>query len=89
MPWARATRLRPPAAGLVAAGLPHLLLLHRRLRWQHCARQRRPHEPRERFNATLRARLGQHVRKTLSFAKSDLMLDICIRLFLHQYNGLS
>lgn len=40
----------------------------------------------ERFNNTLRQRLGRFVRKTLSFSKSLLMHEIVIRLFLHQYN---
>jgi insertion element IS1 protein InsB len=26
------------------------------------------------------------VRKTLSFSKSDVMHEICLRLFLHRYN---
>jgi insertion element IS1 protein InsB len=40
----------------------------------------------ERWNNTLRQRLGRFVRKSLSFSKSDLMHDICLRLFLHDYN---
>ena len=40
----------------------------------------------ERFNNTLRQRLGRFVRKTLSFSKSFQMHEIAIRLFLHQYN---
>src|SRR6266550_9251231 len=40
----------------------------------------------ERFNNTLRQRLARLVRKTLSFSKSDVMHEICIKLFLHQYN---
>lgn len=40
----------------------------------------------ERFNNTLRQRLGRFVRKTLSFSKSLQMHEIAIRLFLHQYN---
>ena len=40
----------------------------------------------ERFNNTLRQRLGRLVRKTLSFSKSLPMHEIAIRLFLHQYN---
>ena len=55
--------------------------------WQHRPRQRAgPTNHVERFNATLRARLGRLMRKTLSFAKSHLMLEIYICLFLHQYN---
>jgi IS1 family transposase len=34
----------------------------------------------ERWNNTLRQRLGRFVRKSLSFSKSDLMHDICLRL---------
>jgi IS1 family transposase len=37
----------------------------------------------ERFNATLRARLGRLVRESLSFSRCPRMLDHCIRLFLH------
>lgn len=40
----------------------------------------------ERWNLTLRQRLGRFVRKTLSFSKSDQMHDACLRLFLHDYN---
>jgi IS1 family transposase len=40
----------------------------------------------ERWNNTLRQRLGRFVRKSLSFSKSDLMHDICLRLFLPDYN---
>ena len=40
----------------------------------------------ERWNNTLRQRLGRFVRKTLSCSKSELMHEICLRLFLHYYN---
>ncbi len=40
----------------------------------------------ERWNLTLRQRLGRFVRKTLSFSKSDRMHEICLRLFVHHYN---
>ncbi len=40
----------------------------------------------ERFNNMLRQRLGRFVRKTLSFSKSDVMHENCLRLFLHHYN---
>ena len=40
----------------------------------------------ERFNLTLRQRIGRLTRKTLSFSKSVLMHLISIRLFLVQYN---
>jgi len=40
----------------------------------------------ERFNLTLRQRLGRLMRKTLSFSKCDVMHEICLRLFLHEYN---
>jgi insertion element IS1 protein InsB len=40
----------------------------------------------ERWNNTLRQRLGQFVRKTLSFSKSDQMHDVRLKLFLHRYN---
>ena len=42
--------------------------------------------PIERFNCTLRQRLGRLVRKTLSFSQRDHMHEICLRLFLHDYN---
>jgi IS1 family transposase len=40
----------------------------------------------ERWNLTLRQRLGRFVRKRLSFSKSDRMHELCLRLFLHDYN---
>ena len=40
----------------------------------------------ERWNNTLRQRLGRFVRKTLSFSKSTFMHYICLSLFLHRYN---
>jgi insertion element IS1 protein InsB len=40
----------------------------------------------ERWNNMLRQRLARFVRKTLSFSKSLMMHDICLRLFLHRYN---
>ena len=40
----------------------------------------------ERWNNTLRQRLGRFVRKTLSFSKSPIMHTACLDLFLHRYN---
>ena len=40
----------------------------------------------ERWNNTLRQRLGQFVRKTPSFSKSDLMHWYRLKLFLRHYN---
>jgi insertion element IS1 protein InsB len=40
----------------------------------------------ERWNCTLRQRVGRFVRKTLSFSKSILMHIVCLDLFLHRYN---
>ena len=40
----------------------------------------------ERFNNTLRQRLARFVRQTLSFSKSEVMHEDCLRLFLHHYN---
>ena len=40
----------------------------------------------ERWNNTLRQRLTRFVRKTLSFSKSLVMHEACLRLFLHRYN---
>jgi len=42
----------------------------------------------ERWNCTLRQRLGRFVRKTLSFSKSEEMNEICLVVFLHEYNRL-
>jgi IS1 family transposase len=40
----------------------------------------------ERWNCTLRQRLGRFVRETFSFSKSMAMHIICLDLFLHRYN---
>ena len=40
----------------------------------------------ERFNNTLRQRLGRLVRKTLPFSKNRPMHELVIQLFLHRYN---
>lgn len=40
----------------------------------------------ERWNNTLRQRLGQFVRKTLSFSKLEEMHEARTRLFVHRYN---
>ncbi len=40
----------------------------------------------ERFNNTLRQRLGRFVRKAPSFSKTDAMHENCLRLFFHDYN---
>ena len=40
----------------------------------------------ERWNCTLRQRLGRFVRKTLSFSKCDRMHELALRLFIHEYN---
>lgn len=40
----------------------------------------------ERWNNTLRQRLGRFVRKTLSFSKSDEFHEIALRRFIHLYN---
>lgn len=40
----------------------------------------------ERFNNTIRQRLGRFLRKTLSFSKSEQMHLICLHLFLACYN---
>ena len=40
----------------------------------------------ERFNNTLRQRLGRFVRKTLSFSKSILMHEVVVKLFIYNYN---
>ena len=40
----------------------------------------------EQFNNKLRQRLACLVRKTLSFSKNDRMHEVCLLLFLHEYN---
>ena len=40
----------------------------------------------ERWNGTLRQRLGRFVRRTLSFSKCERMHDVALRLFVHHYN---
>jgi IS1 family transposase/predicted Fe-S protein YdhL (DUF1289 family) len=40
----------------------------------------------ERFNCTLRQRLGRLVRETFSFSKTDQMHNVVLTLFLHAYN---
>ncbi len=40
----------------------------------------------ERFNNTLRQRVGRFVRKTLSFSKCEWMHFCCLMLFIHRYN---
>jgi len=40
----------------------------------------------ERYNNTLRQRLGRLVRKTLSFSKATTMLVLTLHLFIHRYN---
>ena len=40
----------------------------------------------ERFNLTLRQRVGRMVRKTLSFSRSWTMHVLCLRIFIDTYN---
>ena len=40
----------------------------------------------ERWNLTPRQRLARFVRRTLSFSKSSVMHEACLRLFIHRYN---
>lgn len=40
----------------------------------------------ERYNNTLRQRLGRLVRKTLSFSKATAMLVMTLQLFIYRYN---
>jgi insertion element IS1 protein InsB len=40
----------------------------------------------ERFNCTLRQRIGRYVRKTLSFSKSQIWHELITRLFIVNYN---
>lgn len=41
----------------------------------------------ERWNNTLRQRVGRFVRRTLSFSKCDQMHETALRLFIHHYNS--
>ena len=40
----------------------------------------------ERWNNTLRQRLGRFVRKTLSFSKSERFHEMALAIFIHRYN---
>ena len=40
----------------------------------------------ERWNNTLRQRVGRFVRKTLSFSKSDVYHEAALKVFIHEYN---
>lgn len=40
----------------------------------------------ERWNLTLRQRLARFVRRTLSFSKTLVVHEACLRLFIHRYN---
>lgn len=40
----------------------------------------------ERWNNTLRQRICRFVRRTLSFSKSELMHELYLKLFIHNYN---
>ena len=40
----------------------------------------------ERWNNTLRQRLGRFVRRTLSFSKSDVYYEAALKVFIHEYN---
>lgn len=52
----------------------------------HATYARGSTNPIERFNNTLRQRLGRLVRKTLSFSKCPALHEIVLRLFLHRHN---
>ena len=41
----------------------------------------------ERWNNTLRQRVGRFVRRTLSFSKSEVMHEVAVCLFVHHYNS--
>ena len=79
----------PPAYRQGPLYTDHLESYHNALpAGQHQARypKRGPTHHIERFNNTLRQRLGRLVRKTLSFSKCPKMHEITIQLFLHRYN---
>ncbi len=54
---------------------------------QPCGKQEGETNHVERFNLTLRQRIGRLTRKTLSFSKSVLMHLVVFRLFLVRYNA--
>ena len=82
--WARI----PPAYRQGPLYTDHLESYHNALpAGQHqAAYSKGPTNHIERFNNTLRQRLGRLVRKTLSFSKCPKMHEITIQLFLHRYN---
>ena len=41
----------------------------------------------ERFNATLRLRIAHLVRKSLSFSRKQVNLEMLVWLFIHRYNA--
>lgn len=53
---------------------------------ESCGKQSGKTNTVERFNLTLRQRVGRMVRKTLSFSKSWAMHLLCLRLFVDTYN---
>ena len=54
---------------------------------QHnCSERRGKTNHIERYNNTVRQRVGRLVRQTLSFSKCDLMHEAAIKLFIHHYN---
>jgi insertion element IS1 protein InsB len=40
----------------------------------------------ERFNLTIRNKIGRLVRKSLSYSRCELTHEACIRIFIHDYN---
>ena len=40
----------------------------------------------ERWNCTLRQRVGRFVRQTLSFSKCEYMHELMLKMFIHDYN---
>lgn len=41
----------------------------------------------ERWNNTLRQRVGRFIRKTLSLSKSDAYHKFALKVFIHEYNA--
>ena len=40
----------------------------------------------ERWNGTLRQRIGRFVRRTLSFSKCEIIHELMLKMFIHNYN---
>ena len=59
-----------------------------KLSWGHksCLKKSGETTQVEAFNTIIRQRMARLVRKSCAFSKSEIMHEIAIRLFIHQYN---